>query len=146
MSKIVMTAKQLVDRLKYLESQPSYYKAKYPYNLCLVNPPKSTKSFMTFNGIACTTYNPHNAIAVSADCVNLYKALLNGYDVNNHTIGYYQADCSNVKYGGNCTEWQLISQCTDVSKDFTKLKSSEPRLLYMSGHIGGYVGDFQKYV
>jgi LysM repeat protein len=33
-----------------------------------------------------------------------------------------------------------MSQCSDVSKDFTKLKAGEPRLLYKSGHIGGYIG------
>lgn len=129
MSKIVMTAKQLVDRLKYLESEKTFYKAKFPYNLLYVNG-------------ASKSPNPYSVNAISGDCVNLYKALLNGYDVNNHTVGYYQSTLGNT---GDVTEWGLLQQCSDVSKDFSKLKPSEPRLLYMSGHIGGYVGDFEKY-
>ena len=110
-----MTSTQLVERLENLANRKTFYKNKYPYNLCYINSDGRT----------------------SADCVNLYKALLNGYDVNNKTVGYYQHDLSNT---GDCTEWGLMSQCTDVSQDFKKLKAGEPRLLYMKGHIGGYIG------
>ena len=110
------TSVELVKSLKNLANRKTFYKNKYPYNLCYINTDGRT----------------------SADCVNLYKALLNGYDVNNKTVGYYQRDLSNT---GDCTEYGLITQCTDLSSDFAKLKINEPRLLYMSGHIGGYIGE-----
>ena len=115
MSKVIMTSEQLVERLEILANRPSFYKNKYPFNLC---------------------YN-HADGKTSADCVNLYKALLNGYDVNNRTVGYYQKDLTNT---GDCTEWGLLSQCSDISGDFTELREGYPALLYMKGHIGGYIG------
>lgn len=115
MSKVIMTSEQLVERLEVLANRKSFYKNKYPFNLC---------------------YN-HEDGRVSADCVNLYKALLNGYDVNNRTVGYYQKNLTNT---GDCTEWGLLSQCSDISGDFSKLQEGYPRLLYMKGHIGGYIG------
>lgn len=116
MSKVIMTSVQLVERLKKLASRNTFYKNVYPYNLCYV----------------------HSNGQTSADCVNLYKALLNGLDVNNLSAGYFQQDLSNT---GDVTEWGLMQQCSDVSQNFTKLKAGEPRLLYMSGHIGGYIGE-----
>ncbi len=115
MAKVIMTSVQLVERLENLANRRTFYKNKYPYNLCYV----------------------HEDGRTSADCVNLYKALLNGYNVNNTTVGYFQSNLSNT---GDCTEWGLMSQCSDVSTDFTKLKKGEPRLLYKDGHIGGYIG------
>lgn len=116
MAKVIMTSSELVSRLKNLASRRTFYKNKYPYNLCYINSD-------------CRT---------SADCLNLYKAVLNGYDVNNTTVGYFQRDLSNTT---DCTEYGLIKQCSDVSNDFSKLRAGEPRLLYMSGHIGGYIGE-----
>lgn len=115
MAKVIMTSVQLVERLEKLAARKTFYKNKYPYNLCYINSDGRT----------------------SADCSNLYKALLNGYDVNKTTVGYYQKNLSNT---GDCTEAGLINQCTSITTDFTKLKEGEPRLLYMSGHIGGYIG------
>lgn len=138
MAKEIMTSNGLVARLKALAERKTFYKNKYPYNLCLVNPPKSMKSFKDCIGNLQANINKYEEPAVSADCVNLYKALLNGYDINNHTIGYFQQNRSNT---GDCTEWGLMKQCSDISGDFTKLKVGEPRLLYMSGHIGGYIGE-----
>lgn len=124
MAKVIMTSAQLVERLKNLAARRTYYKNKYPDNLCYV----------------------HEDGRTSADCVNLYKALLNGYNVNNLTPGYFQSNLSNT---GDCTEWGLMSQCSDVSKDFKKLKAGEPRYLYMEyyrngvkqTHAGGYIGE-----
>lgn len=141
MAKIIMTAAQLVERLKTLEKRKTFYKNKYPYNLLLNNPPKTTKSF-NVGGMQLTNYNPFNEVATSGDCVNLYKALLNGYDVNNNNVGYFQSNLSNT---GDCTEKGLIDQCTDVSADFNKLKNGEPRILYMSNHIGGFIGEVKAY-
>ena len=115
MAKVIMTNKQFIDRLKVLAARKTYYKNKYPDNLCYV----------------------HTDGRTSADCVNLLKAILNGYDVYNETPGYYQRTLTNT---GDCTEYGLIKQCTDVSSDFKKLKDGESRCLYMSGHIGAFIG------
>jgi len=112
--KIIMTESQFISRLQALASRKTYYKNKYPYNLCYI----------------------HNDNRTSADCVNLIKALLNGYDVNKTTPGYYQKDLSNT---GDCTEAELLCQCTDVSSDF-KLLGGQCAILYMKGHVGVYLG------
>lgn len=140
MSKVIMTSTELVTKLKTLVGRRTFYKNKWPYNLCLVAPPKSIPSFKTITGNDVKNFNPFDEEAVSADCVNLYKALLNGYDVTKHTTGYFQSELSNTT---DCTEIGLLEQCSDISTDFSKLKLGEPRLLYMSkpGHIGGYIGE-----
>ena len=114
---VIMTAEEYIRRLFVIAGRNTYYSNKYPYNLCYVHPDGRT----------------------SADCWNLIKAILNGYDVNNTTVGYYQKNLSNT---GDVDGLGLLAKCTDVSTDFTKLRSGEPRLLYMSGHAGSYVGTF----
>lgn len=110
---VIMTAQQFIDIAKALAARPTYYKNKYPDNLCYIHADGRT----------------------SADCVNLYKAILNGYDVSKSTVGYYQRDLSNT---GDCTEAELLAQCSDVSQDFTDIMA--PEILYMKGHIGAYIG------
>ena len=110
---VIMTAAQYIERLKVLAARRTYYKNKYPDNLCYIHADGRT----------------------SADCVNLVKALLNGYDVNNTMIGYYQKNLSNT---GDCTELGLLNQCTGISSDFKNIKA--PAILYMKGHIGSYIG------
>ena len=112
--KIIMTDKQFVERLTNIKNRKTFYKNKYPYNLCYINTDGRT----------------------SADCVNLVKAILNGYDVNVNKVGYYQRDLSNT---GDCTEAELLAQCTEVSQNFNDLKD-KPLILYMKGHIGVYIG------
>ena len=34
----------------------------------------------------------------------------------------------------------MINLCTDISIDFKELKEGEPRILYVHGHIGAYLG------
>ena len=72
-----------------------------------------------------------------ADCVNLNKALFNGRNINDFTKGGYQRYLGNT---GDITTEQMIQRCTDVKSDFTKLKSGEPRILHLNGHIGAYLG------
>ena len=112
--KVIMTDKEFVERLTVIKNRNTFYKNKYPYNLCYINSDGRT----------------------SADCVNLVKAILNGYDVRINKVGYYQRDLSNT---GDCTEAELLAQCTDVLSDFTAL-SNKPLILYMKGHIGVYLG------
>lgn len=111
---VIMTEKQFVERLHNIKNRKTFYKNKYPYNLCYINKDGRT----------------------SADCVNLVKAILNGYNIFNNTIGYYQKDLSNT---GDCTEAELLSQCSDVSQDFKDL-GTHAEILYMKGHIGVYLG------
>ena len=112
--KVIMTSEQFITRLKNLAGRKTFYKNKYPYNLCYINKDGRT----------------------SADCVNLVKALLNGYNIYNNTVGYYQKDLSNT---GDCTEAELLAQCSEVSTNFTNMPV--PAILYMKGHIGTYIGN-----
>lgn len=116
MAKVIMTANEFIRRLEVIANRPTYYSNKFPYNLCFI----------------------HSDGRTSADCWNLIKAILNGYDVNNMTVGYYQKDLSNT---GDCTVDGLIKQCTEVSTDFTRLKNGEPRLLSMPNHAGTFIGE-----
>ena len=111
--KVIMTERQFVERLLNVRNRKTKYNNRYPYNLCYIH-----KDY------------------TSADCLNYIKAILNGYNVYNNTVGYYQKDLSNT---GDCTESELISQCTEVSTDFTKL-GTKPEILYMKGHVGVYLG------
>lgn len=115
MARVIMTSNDYIYRLEKIAARKTYYSNKFPYNLCYI----------------------HGDGRTSADCWNLIKAILNGYDVNNFTVGYYQKDRSNT---GDCTVDGLLQQCTDVSSDFTKLVDGEPRLLRMSGHAGSFIG------
>ena len=139
MAKIIMTSDELVARLEALANKKTFYKNKYPYNLGLVAPPKSQKEFVDCRKNKRVNYNPFEAKAQSFDCSNLVKALLNGYDIDKMEIGYYQVVLSNT---GDCSEYKLLSQCTDISSDFSKL-GNQARLLYTNspnGHIGVYLG------
>lgn len=116
MAKVIMTSDEYVRRLKIIAARNTYYSNKYPNNLCYIHPDGRT----------------------SADCWNLIKAILNGYDVNKNVVGYYQKDLNNT---GDVDGATLMKKCSGVSTDFTKLKNGEPRLLYMSGHAGSFIGE-----
>ena len=72
-----------------------------------------------------------------ADCVNLHKALFNGRNIYDYTPDIYQEDLDNT---GDIDANEMINLCTDISTDFKKLKEGEPRILYVHGHIGAYLG------
>lgn len=110
----MIKSKDLIASLENLAARKTYYSNKYPNNLCYIHADGRT----------------------SADCLNLYKAVLNGYSTNIHIVGYYQKDLSKT---GDCTESGLINQCTQISTNFGNM-GNKPRLLYMKGHIGGYLG------
>lgn len=116
MPKQIMTSSEYVQRIKTIAARRTYYSNKYPNNLCYI----------------------HEDGRTSADCWNLIKAILNGYDVNNTTVGYYQKNLSNT---GDVDGATLLKQCTDVSGNFKKLKNGEPRYLYMKGHAGSFIGE-----
>lgn len=111
-----MSLKEFVQKLEVLAVAPSYYSNKYPNNLGYV----------------------HSDGRRSFDCWNLIKAILNGYDVTNNTVGYYQKDLSKT---GDTDINGLINQCTVISTDFTKIAPGAI-LKYTGGtHAGVYVGD-----
>lgn len=115
MSKIIMTSSEWVKRMEVIADYPkSTYKNTYPYN-CLL----------------------WDGDRWYGDCVNIQKSLFNGRDVYNPGVNTYQSNLTNT---GDCTEWGLLEQCSNISQDFTKLKSGEPRILYKPGHIGAYLG------
>lgn len=116
--KVIMTSSQFVERLKVLASRKTYYKNKWKDNCCLVHADGRT----------------------SADCVCLIKSVLNNYNVYNNTPGYYQKDFSNT---GDCTEIELLNQCSQVTADFGNM-GNKPRILWMNSpnsHVGVYLGE-----
>ncbi len=115
MAKVIMNSNEYIERLEKIAARSTYYSNKYPYNLCYI----------------------HEDGRTSADCWNLIKAILNGYNVNNLTVGYYQKDLSNT---GDCDGATLMSKCSDVSTNFTTLVDGVPELLYMNGHAGSFIG------
>ena len=111
----MMTFNEWVRRMEVIADYPnSRYKNAYPYNL------------LYWDGVRWW-----------GDCVNIQKALFNGRDVDSPGVNTYQ---SNLSATGDCTEWELLQQCTDISTNFGKLKAGEPRILYKDGHIGAYLG------
>ena len=109
-----MSKKEFVSKLETLAKQKSKYRMKYPYNL------------LYWDGSTWW-----------CDCSNLLKALFNGRNINDKTKGSYQRT---LKDPPDVGADRLINLCTDLSSDFSKLKSGEPRLIHMNGHIGTYIG------
>ena len=115
MARIVMTEQKLRDDLKTLaRGKSSYDNEHYPKNV------------LYWDGERFW-----------ADCVNLYKSLFNGRDITDKTVGSYQRDLSNT---GDVTEWGLLSQCDNISTDFSTL-GNKFECLYKDGHFGGYLGE-----
>lgn len=110
------TVNEFVNKLFTALNCSTYYYNQYPYNL----------GYYHSNG------------KFSFDCVNLVKAILNGWE-KTCKVGYFQ---NTLSVTGDCTELGLINQCSKVSADFTKLK--EVSVLYMNGHIGTFVKEFTR--
>ena len=112
----IMTDNEWVAKLKTLARGKSNYNNNWPYNL------------LYWTGERFT-----------ADCSNLEKALMNGRNIEDKTVGSYQHDLSAT---GDCTEYGLLIQCSDVQwGNFGALKKGDPRILYKQGHIGAYLGE-----
>lgn len=111
-----MTVKEFLDILETARTVPNYYNNKYPYN--------------------CGYYD---GTRFSFDCWNLIKAILGGWHAE-YTKGYYVSPKDFPT--GDCTGEGLLRQCSNCSKDFSKLKTPGT-YLYLSDHphAGIYVGD-----
>jgi len=101
------------DKLKFAAGIKTKYWNEFPYNC----------GYMHADG------------AVSWDCSNLVKTLINGWEYNKR-VGSY---CSDFSRTGDCTEWGLLQQCTNISTDFSSMNYLA--LLSMDGHIGTYLGE-----
>lgn len=110
------TAAKYCADLEDLCWKDTFYKNIYPYNL-----------------LYC-----YGDGRFSADCNNLIKALVNGRDIQNAKKGSYQLDLSLT---GDVNEAKLLGLCANVTTDFSGILSSNiPRVLYMDGHVGTYLG------
>ena len=112
--KIVMTKNEWVSKLQTLAKQKSAYSQEWGKNTLLWDGSKWW-----------------------CDCSNLMKALFNGRDINDKTVGKFQRDLSNT---GDVNANGLIKKCSSISTNFKSLKAGEPRLLHMDGHMGAYIG------
>ena len=113
-NKKILTKEQWVGYLIELANRESKYMNSSPFNL------------LYFDGEIWY-----------ADCVNLMKALFNGRDIYDFTPDIFQEDLENT---GDIDANEMINLCTDISNDFTLLKFNEPRIIYLQGHIGAYLG------
>ena len=111
---LITKDKWIHDLITLARDRKSQYSNKYPYNrLC------------------------YNGGIWYSDSLYLHLALFNGRDINDlrENINLHYIDNT-----GDITTEELIQRCTDVKSDFTKLKTEEPRILHLKGHIGGYLG------
>ena len=112
----VMTSREFVQKLLNIVVRSNYYYNKYPYNL-----------------------GYYNGYAISFDCWNLVKALINEPSIDqNYTIGHHAPSVGNM---GDWDGWTILQHCEGVSTDFSKLYVGE--YLYMAGHAGVYIGSGQ---
>ena len=113
-AKVMFNKNEWVKRLEVLASRKTKYRAQFPNNVLL------------FDG----TY-------WWCDCNNLLKGLFNGRDIYDYTPGRYTWPLTNT---GDIGCEQMIGKCSDVSTNFKALKEGEPRVLWLQGHIGTYIG------
>lgn len=114
-----MTQADWIARLKHIAlNRSTFYNKSFPYNCGYI----------------------HSGGVLSFDCIGLVKALINDPSIAYKTspVGFY------VKPGKvipDTTEMGILNLCSDVSYNFNYMTPGE--YLYMSGHGGVYVGDFQ---
>ena len=116
----LISAKELVNRLKVVANGQSIYSQRQKYNSLYWN---GTHWF--------------------ADCSNLIKSIINGRDVYNPKKGSYQKKFPVVE---NINANNLILKCNNVSANFNYLQYGVPRLLHLkdnqgNGHVGIYLGE-----
>lgn len=108
---------KFVEMAKYVENRATMYWNQFPYNCGYV----------------------HSSGVQSYDCNNFVKSLINDPDIAySTTVGDYAVPGTVI---ADVSEWGLISMCEDVTWwDFTKCIPAE--VLYMTGHIGLFVGEY----
>ena len=134
-----MTVSDFIAKLKYAASVKTLY-----VKGCFGAPMTESNKTRYINA---STYNKNRAAMINAadsntfgfDCVCLIKGILWGWTGDNTKI-----------YGGasytsngvpDISEAGMINACPDASTDFSNIQAGE--VVYMSGHIGVYIGDGQ---
>ena len=136
----VMTNTQLVDLCKKIAKN---YKTLYVYG-CFGAPMNSTNKKRYTNNYDYNKRADRKKLILNAssdtfgfDCVNLIKGILWGWNGNvNATYGgakYCFNDVPDVSANG------MMNYCTSKSTDFSKIEIGE--VVWLSGHIGVYIGD-----
>lgn len=111
---IVMTSAEFCQKLQNIVNRPNYYYNVFPYNL-----------------------GYYNGYAISFDCWNMVKALINDPNIDqNYTYDYHAPAVGNM---GDWDGWTILQHCSDVSQDFSHIYAGE--FLYMAGHAGVYIGN-----
>ena len=109
-----MKLKDFINKLKHIASLPT-----------------------TYYSVAGGDWAKWNGSSWNFDCVILVKAILWGWCENkNHSHGGANYLSNGV---ADDTADGLINRCSNVSSDFSKLEEGE--LLYMSSHVGVYIGN-----
>lgn len=112
----VMTSAEFVQKLQNIVNRNNYYYNVFPYNL-----------------------GYYNGYAISFDCWNLVKALINEPSIDkNYTVGHHAPASGNM---GDWDGWTILQTCSDISTDFSRILVGE--YLYMAGHAGIYIGGGQ---
>ena len=95
-----------------------------------------------------TTYYPDHSWnlltwynnAWHADCLGLVRAVLCGWNANKSVV----AGGANTSYACyNYNEIMMLNSCSQTSSNFRLLADHPCSLLYKSGHVGIYVGEFE---
>lgn len=95
-----------------------------------------------------TTYYPDHSWnlltwyndAWHADCLGLVRAVLCGWNANKSVV----AGGANTSYACyNYNEIMMLNSCAQTSNNFVELRNHPCSLLYKSGHVGIYVGEFE---
>lgn len=111
---IVMTSQEFCQKLQNIVNRANYYYNVFPYNL-----------------------GYYNGYAISFDCWNMVKALINDPTIDqNYTIGRYAPASGDM---GDWDGWTILQHCEGVSSDFSRIYAGE--YLYMAGHAGVYIGN-----
>lgn len=115
--KVVYTAKDFVALLLHIVTLKTRYKNSYPFNL-----------------------GYWNGDEWSWDCWNLIKSIVWGW-VEKYSIGYFAKPDPSTGLG----DWggaKIMSCCSEVSTDFSKITPGEFLLSPDGGHAGIYVGEY----
>lgn len=133
----VMTAREFIEKLKFAQKQKTHYvMGCFGAPMNAANKKRYIREY-SYNKRHEGEINLLPADCFGFDCVCFIKGILWGWNAD--TTKEY----GGAKYKSNgvpdvSTEG-MIAMCHDVSSDFSSITAGE--LVYMSGHVGVYVGD-----
>ena len=132
-----MTAEQLIKQaLKAVSCKTLYIKGCFGAPMTQTNKKRYSTNY-AYNKARAWKINAASKDTFGFDCVCLIKGLLWGWDGDvNKVYGGAVYESNGVPDIG---ETEMISKCTEVSADFTKIPKGA--MLYMTGHCGIYIGD-----